>query len=125
MIMEPMLWLAFAGASISVAGALLAVRDAILHARAEREFMRILAQSEEYRPLIAQLQARDARQGGLDVSEHEAIDLRERVRKALVYLPLPDRRRVEARLYAPTVRGREFYLHKVLYGSMQRLQHQP
>lgn len=122
--MEPMMWLAFAGAAISAAGVLLSIRDAVLHVRAERHFVRVLAESDEYRPLIAELKAREQHEGGLEVGEHEAIDLRNRVRQALVHLPRPERKRVEACLYSPTVRGREFYLHKVLYLSMQRLQHQ-
>lgn len=121
--MEPMMWLAFAGAAISAAGVVHSTWDMVQHVRAERAFVRVLAESDEYRPLIAQLRAREEREGGLDVSEHEAIDLRNRVRQALDYLPLRDRRRVEQRLYSRTVRGREFYLHKVLYASMQRLQH--
>lgn len=122
--MEPMMWLAFAGAAISVAGVLHCIWDAVQHLRADREFVRVLAERDEYRPLIAQLKAREEHEGGLEVTEHEAIDLRDRVRQALVYLPLGARKRVEARLYSRTVRGREFYLYKVLYASMQRLQHQ-
>lgn len=123
--MEPMMWLAFAGAAVGVAGVVHSAWDLVQHLLAEREFIRVLAESDEFRPLILQLQARDEREGGLDVSEHEAIDLRNRVQQALAYLPLGARKRVADRLYSPTVRGREFYLHKVLYASMQRLQHQP
>ncbi|HYW11152.1 MAG TPA: hypothetical protein VE871_04320 [Longimicrobium sp.] len=122
--MEPMMWLAAAGAAIGVAGVIHSTWDAVQHVRADREFVRVLAESDEYRPLILQLKAREEHEGGLAVTEHEAIDLRDRVRQALVYLPLGARKRVEARLYSPTVRGREFYLYKVLYASMQRLQHQ-
>lgn len=122
--MEPMMWLAFAGAAFGAAGVVHSAWDLVQHLRAEREFVRVLAESDEFRPLILQLRARDEREGGLDVGEHEAIDLRNRVRQALDYLPRRDRKRVEACLYSRTVRGREFYLYKVLYASMQRLQHQ-
>lgn len=122
--MEPMMWLAVAGAAISAGGVLMSARDAVLLVRAERELVRILAERDEFRPLMSQLRAREAHAGGLEVTEHEAIDLRNRVRQALAYLSLPYRKRVESRLYSPMVRGREFYLHKVLWASLHRPQHQ-
>lgn len=122
--MEPMMWLAIAATALGALGVVHSTVDAVLHVRAERKFVRVLVESEEYRPLIVELQDREQHDGGLEVGEHEAIDLRNRVRRALVYLPLRDRRRVEARLYSPTVRGREVFLRKLLHASMQRLQHQ-
>lgn len=120
--MEPMMWLAIAALALGAVGVLHSTVDLVLHIRAEREFVRVLAESDEYRPLIAELKAREEHQGRLEIGEHEAIDLRHRVAQALDLLPRGDRRRVGSHLYSPTVRGREFYLHKVLYKSIDRLQ---
>jgi hypothetical protein len=122
--MEPMLWLAIAATALGAVNVLISIRDEVLRVRAERTFVRVLVESDEYRPLIAELKAREERQGDLEIGEHEAIDLRHRIREALVHLPRRDRRRVEARLNSPTVRGREFFLYQLLQRSIDRLEHQ-
>lgn len=122
--MEPMMWLAATGAGLGFVGVVHSTVDLVLHFRAERRFVRMLAESDEYRPLITELKAREEQQGGLEIGEHEAIDLRHRVAQALDLLPRADRKRVRSHLYSPTVRGREFYLYRVLYRSIDRLEHQ-
>lgn len=122
--MEPMMWLAIAANALGALGVVHSTIDVVLHVRAEHNFVRVLVESDEYRPLIVELEAREARQGSLEIGEHEAIDLRRRVQQALALLPRRDRRRVESHLYARTVRGREFYLYKLLSRSIDRLQHQ-
>jgi hypothetical protein len=120
--MEPMMWVAIAALVIAAMGVVHSTVDLILHIRAERRFVRVLAESVEYRPLIGVLKTRVEKQGALEIGEHEAIDLRHRVAQAMDLLPRGDRRRVGSHLYSPTVRGREFYLHKVLYKSIDRLE---
>jgi hypothetical protein len=113
--------LAGIGAGLSVMMLVLTVRDDLRGFRATREISKILAERAEFRPLLDELFARAREHGSLPISEHEQIALREQVRQALVYMRPAERRRVEKGLFSPTVRGREMYLRRVLYSSMQRL----
>jgi hypothetical protein len=122
---EVMLGLAYVGAGLSTVMALSSWWDFVRLVQAHRRMAQVLSEREEYQPLLRSLRARaDQGDGSLDISEHEAIDLRERVRQALVYLEPRDRKRVEESLRGRTVNSREVFLRKLLYASMQRLQHQ-
>jgi hypothetical protein len=93
--------------------------------RAERRIVQVLAERDEFRPLLRILLLRARAHGGeLPITEHEEIDLREHVRRALAYVEPGDRKRVESGLLGRTVSGRQAYLRRVLYASMQRMQHQ-
>lgn len=116
--------LMYAGIVIGLAGFAYSIRRFLLEIRAARQLVRLLATREEHRPLLRSLLVRAQQHGGrLRISEHEAIDLREYVRGALVNLAPADRRRVEQGLYAPLVEEREVYLRNVLSASVHRLQH--
>jgi len=121
-----MMTLAWVGNLLALAMLAGSMWDTVRGRRAARRMALGLAERDEYRPLLASLVSR-AREhdGALPISEHEAIDLREQVRRALVHVHPGDRRRIEDGLFARTVRAREVYLRRVLYASMRRLQHQP
>jgi hypothetical protein len=118
-----MLALGMVGVGLGFVGVAFYVREIIILLRAERDLARVIAERDEYRTLLRQLLLRQ-RDGSLSVSEHEAIDLRERLRHALLYLAPAERRGAEDGLFQDSARGRQFYLLKVLSASMQRLQHQ-
>jgi hypothetical protein len=120
-----MLWLMYLGLALGAAGLVISVRQFVLEIRAGRKLVRLLADREEYRPLLRQLWLRVQQQGTLTISEHEAIDLREQVRLATAHLPPADQKRVRQGLYSPAVAEREAYLHGVLSASVWTLQHQP
>jgi hypothetical protein len=118
--------LAMFGVGLGFVGVLFYVREIILLVRAERDLVRVLAERDEYRPLLRRLLLRQRAQGGtLSVTEHEVIDLREEVADALVHLSPARRRRAEEGLFQDSSRGRQFYLLSVLTASIQRLQRQP
>ena len=125
--MEPVIVGAmYFGLALSAAALAFSVRRFVLEIRAGRELVGLLASRDEYRPLLRSLLLRaQQHDGALRISEHEAIDLREQVRRALVHLSPADRRRIEQGLYGPTVEEREGYLRGVLSASIWRLQHQP
>lgn len=101
------------------------VSDAVSDVRAARRVAQVLAEREEYRPMIHSLLGRARLNGGeIPISDHEEIDLREHVRRASIHVAPKDRERIEGGLFAYSVRAREVYLRRVLYASMQRLQHQ-
>jgi hypothetical protein len=101
------------------------VRQMVLEIRAEHKLIRLLATHPEYRPLLHGLGMRIQQQGNaFPISEHEAIDLREQVRRAAACLSPADQKRIAQGLYGPTVVGREAYLRSVLAASMQRVQQQ-
>lgn len=114
----------YAGLAMGVGTLVYLIRSFMLEIRAARELVRLLASREEYRPLLRSLVPRAQQHGGrLEITEHEAIDLREHVRQALVHLPPADRKRIQQSLYAPLVDEREVYLRNVLSASIQRLRH--
>lgn len=116
--------LMYAGIVIGLAGLAYSVGRFLLEVRAARHLVRLLSTGEEHQPLLRSLLSRAQQHGGrLRISEHEAIDLREYVRRALVNLPPADRKRVEQGLYAPLVEERDVYLRNVLSASVHRLQH--
>lgn len=101
------------------------VWDIVRILRAERRIVQILSERDEYRPLLYALLSRAREHDGeLPLTEHEEIDLRDQVRRALVHVPPTDRKRVEGGLFGHTVSGRRAYLRRVLYASMRRLQQQ-
>lgn len=118
-------WMMYASVVMTFGMLVYQFRGFMREIRATRELVRLLAERDEYRPLLRPLAAR-ARQhdGRLQITEHEAIDLRESVRRALVHLPPPDRKRVEQGLYAPVVAERDGYLRSVLSASIHRMQRQ-
>jgi hypothetical protein len=119
------LFMMYAGVAMALGMLVHLIRSFVLEMRAARELVRLLATRDEYRPLLRALLPRAQQHGGrVDLSEHEAVDLREHLRRALVHLPPADRRRIEQGLYAPLVEDREVYLRNVLSASVWRLQHQ-
>lgn len=117
-------WLLYASVAMTVGAVVYLVRSFMLEIRATRELIRLLTERDEYQPMLRPLMIRFQQHGGrLWISEHEAVDLREEVRRALVHLPPTHRRRVEAGLYAPMVEDREVFLRNVLSASVWRLQH--
>lgn len=116
--------LSVVGAGIGVLAVLHSTWEFVQQRRAHRDFVRLLAERPEYRPMLNRLFVRAQQNGALQISEHEAIDLREQVRRAVVYLDPRERKWIEAGLLGRTVRGRQFYLYRVLCDSMHRLQHQ-
>lgn len=117
-------WLMYVSVAMAFGMLVYQVRGFVREIRATRELIRMLADRDEYRPLLRALVTRQQRDGRLQITEHEAIDLREEVRRALVHLPPSDRKRVERGLYAPTVAEREGYLRAVLSASVIRIQRQ-
>ena len=119
----PFLWVlnwALSLAGIAVIAS--TVWDFVRTARAERRIAQVLAEDDEYRPLLRSLLSRAREHGGeLPITEHEEIDLRNTVREALVHMAPADRKRVESGLFAQSVRTREVYLRRVLYASMERI----
>lgn len=99
--------------------------DLASYLRAERRVAQVLADRDEYRPLLRALLARArAHEGTLPISDYEAISLRDMMQQALVHMEPRDRACVERGLFAQSVRAREVYLRRVLYASMKRLQQQ-
>jgi hypothetical protein len=89
----------------------------------EQRVAQVLADRNEYRPLLVSLLARAREHGGkLPISEHEQIDLRDTMRQVLEHMTPGDRQFVEQGLYSQSVRAREVSLRRVLYASMARLQ---
>jgi hypothetical protein len=119
-------WLMYASVVMALGMVVYQVRWVVRELRATRELIRLLAEREEYHPLLRSLMPRlQHADGRLQITEHEAIDLREAVRRAaLVHLQPGDRRRVEQGLYAPMVAEREGYLRNVLSASIGRMQRQ-
>jgi hypothetical protein len=120
-----MLALMYFGLALAVVALVYQVRSFMLQIQAMRQLVRLLAERDEYRPLLRPLMVRVQHGRKLQITEHEAIDLREEVRRALVHLPPTDRKRVEAGLYAPMVEDREVFLRNVLTASLWRMQRQP
>ena len=112
------------GACIGVLVVLQSTWEFVQQRRAHREFVRLIAERDEYRPMLERLSVRARQQGTLRISEHEAIDVRDQIRRAVVYLEPGERRWIEAGLFNRTVLGREFYLYRILCESIQRVQHQ-
>jgi hypothetical protein len=111
--------------ALAFCGLVFRVRDIVLEMRAARRLVRVIAEREEYRPMLERLfHISGMPDGSLELSEYEQVALRERVRQALVYLVPADRKRVERALYAPSVAEREGLLRGVLSASIWRLQHQ-
>lgn len=122
---ELMLALSYLGAGLGVAGCAHSIWEFFYELRADRHMAQVLAERSEYAPLLRAMMERARHHGGaVRFSEHEAIDLRESVRRALVHLEPRDRKHIEASLYGRTVSGREAYLRRLLAASMKRLQHQ-
>lgn len=90
--------------------------------RAHRRMARVLAEREEYRPLLRTLASRARRDGGaLRLSERESLDVRDQVREGLVFLQPADRRRIAQRLRGRPGRGYAGYLHNLLCTSMNQV----
>ncbi len=118
-------WMMYASVVMTFGMLVYQFRGFMREIRATRELVRLLAEHDEYRPLLRPLAARAREHDGrLQITEHEAIDLREEVRRALVHLPPADRKRVEQGLYAPMVAERDGYLRNVLSASIHRMQRQ-
>ncbi len=125
MIPFPILALMCVGLALAAGALVYMVRVFVLQVRATRALIRLLAERDEYQPMLQPLMARAQQHGGrVRFTEHEAIDLREEVRRALTHLPPRHRKRVEAGLYAPMVEDRELFLRNVLSASVWRLQNQ-
>jgi hypothetical protein len=114
-----MRWVAYGATVVLAIVVPYAVWDITRLLRAHRRMARLLAERAEYRPMLYTLAARARRNGGvLELTEREALDVRERVREGLVFLDPRDRRRVEHGLHGRTVQGREAYLRNLLVTSM-------
>jgi biopolymer transport protein ExbB/TolQ len=119
---ETMVWMvAYATAAALVAVVAYAAWDVTRLLRAHRRMAKVLAEREEYRPLLYTLIARARQNGGiLQLSERESLDARERVREGLIFLEPGDRKRIEERLRGRT--AREGYLRNLLCTSMNRME---
>lgn len=119
---ETMLWVVtYAAAAALVAVVAYAAWDITRLLRAHRRMAKVLADREEYRPLLSTLAARARQNGGtLQLSERESLDVRERVREGLMFLEPRDRKRIEELLRGRT--AREGYLRNLLCTSMNRME---
>jgi hypothetical protein len=113
------LWMMYLALVLTLATLAWSVRQFVLDIRAGQKLVRLLTRLDEYRPLLDALLLRVQQHGGrLTFSEHEAIDLREQVHRAVAHLPPADQKRVQQSLYGPTVAEREAYLRSVLSASI-------
>jgi hypothetical protein len=120
---ETITLVAYAAAAVFAAVVSYAAWDVMQLLRAHRRMAKVLAEREEYRPLLDTLATRARQHGGtLRLSEREALDVRERVREGLVFLTPGDRKRIEERLRGYTVQGREGYLRNLLCTSLNRME---
>lgn len=111
--------------ALAFATLVMQIRGTILEWRAARRLVRVLAERDEYRPMLKRLFELSGRsETALEFSEYEEVALRDRVRAALVHLSPADRRRVERELFAPIVAERANFLRSVLSASIWRVQHQ-
>lgn len=99
-------------------------RQLVLGVRAERHLVRLLAGRDEFRSVLGHLWLRVQQNGALTFTEHEAIDLRDLVRRAAACLPPAEQKQIVQGLYGPTVAGREGYLRYVLSASISALPRQ-
>lgn len=117
------IWVARVSAVVFVVVALYVAWDVTRLLRAHRRMARVLAEREEYRPLLDTLATRARQNGGtLRLSERESLDVRDKVREALVFLQPGDRRRIAPRLRGRSVHGYEGYLWNLLRTSMNQLE---
>lgn len=117
-----MVWVTYALGVALMALIAYATWDVTRLLRAHRRMAKMLAEREEYRPMLYTLAARARRNGGiLKLTEREALNVRERVREGLVFLEPGDRKRIEHNLRGHTVQGREAYLRNLLCTSMNRM----
>ncbi|HEX6038860.1 hypothetical protein [Longimicrobium sp.] len=115
-------WVARISAVVFVVVAAYVACDITRLLRAHRRMARVLAEREEYRPLLDTLAARARQNGGtLRLSERESLDVRDKVREALVFLQPGDRKRIAPRLRGRSVSGYEGYLWNLLLTSMNQL----
>lgn len=120
---EAIVWVTYALGAALVAVTAYAAWDITRLLRAHRRMVRLLAEREEYRPMLYRLAARARQNGGvLRLSEREALDVREQVREGLVFLEPGDRKRIEHSLRGHTVQGREAYLRNLLCTSLNRME---
>lgn len=112
--------------SLVMAGATLlwTIRQHVLEIQAERKLVRLMAEREEYRPVLHLLERRAEQHGDITFTEYEAIGLRELVRRAAASLPPAEQKQIAQGLDYPTVAGREGYLRHVLSASVWKMQHQ-
>lgn len=120
---EIITWVAWAAAVAFVVVAAYAAWDITHLLRAHRRMARVLAEREEYRPLLKTLAARARQNGGaLRLSERESLDVRDKVREGLVFLQPGDRERIAQRLRGRPGHGYEGYLCNLLDTSLHQVE---
>jgi hypothetical protein len=120
---EVITWVAHAAGVTLVAVLGYATWDITHLLRAHRRMARVLAEREEYRPLLDRVAARARENGGvIRLSERESLDVRDRVREGLVHLEPGDRRRVAVRLLGRSAHGHAGYLRNLLCTSLNQVE---